>query len=340
MMLRPIFLLLASALFCVASEAQTRTGDSTPFNQFQWLATHNSYHIAPPERMREIIDTFSTGDGAALDYTFRPLSEQLDMGVRGLELDLYNDPQGGLYAHPFVISFTPGPIYNEEIMQKPGFKILHSPDFDVFTTVPTLRLALQELRVWSDKNPGHAPILVQLELKTESFSAVKPPDFDEAALKNLESEIREEMPAAKIVKPDQVRGDFATLRDAITSRGWPALAQMRGKFLFALDNEDKLRDRYLALSPHRDLKNRLCFVSVPPTHPAAAWMKRNNPVGDFDEICALVKAGFVVRTRADTDLKEIRSGDLTRFQKAVQSGAQWISTDAPETLPYEFSGGF
>lgn len=339
-MLRPIFLLLAGALLAVSSEAHAKPEDATPFNHFQWLATHNSYHIAPPEKIRDLIDNFSEGSGAALDYTFRPLGEQLDAGARGLELDLYNDPKGGLYSHPVALNFASKANSDEQEMRKPGFKILHSPDFDVLTTVPTLRLALQELRVWSDEHPAHAPILVQLELKTESFSSVQPPDFDEAALTNLEGEIREEMPVAKIVTPDDVRGDYATLRDAVTKRGWPNLAQMRGKFLFALDNEDKLRDRYLSLSPQCDLKDRVCFVSVAPTHAAAAWMKRNDPVGDFDEIRALVKAGFVVRTRADTDLKEVRAGDLTRFQKAVQSGAQWISTDAPETLAREFSGVF
>lgn len=51
------------------------------------------------------------------------------------------------------------------------------------------------------------------------------------------------------------------------------------------------------------------------------------------KIRQLVAAGFMVRTRADSDLKEIRAKDLTRFKKAVASGAQWISTDAPEELP-------
>ena len=271
--------------------------------------------------------------GDALNYTFPPLGAQLGAGVRGLELDIYNDPQGGLYAQPLALQFAAAGQFDEKNMREPGFKILHSPDFDVLTNVPTLRLALHELRVWSDANPGHSPILVQLELKTESFSAASPPDFDAAALKNLESEIRAEMPVEKTLTPNEVRGDYATLREAVTTRGWPSLGQMRGKFIFALDNEDNLRDRYLALSPQRDLRNRLCFVSVAPTHAAAAWMKRNDPVANFDEIRALVNAGFVVRTRADENLKETAQHDLSRFEKAVQSGAQWISTDAPETYP-------
>ncbi len=332
-MLRLIFILIASILLCSAGEAQTPMKDSIPFNHFQWLATHNSYHIAPPPPLRDLINAYSEGGGDALNYTFPPLHAQLDAGIRGLELDLYNDPQGGLYARPFALKFAAAAQIDEENLRKPGFKILHSPDFDVLTTVPTLRLALGELRAWSDANPHHAPILVQLELKTESFSAISPPDFDAAALKKLESEIREEMPLEKILTPDEVRGDCATLREAVTTRGWPDLGQTRGKFLFALDNEDKIRDRYLALSPQSDLKNRLCFVSVAPTEAAAAWMKRNDPIASFDDIRALVKTGFVVRTRADENLKEVSQGTLHRFEKAVQSGAQWISTDAPESYP-------
>ena len=330
-MSRSMILLLACALYCAVVQAQTQMQEPVPFNRFQWIATHNSYHIAPPQKMRALIDNFSPGAGDALDYSFAPLREQLDSGVRGFELDLYNDPRGGLYSNAFARKLAGTKIDDEaeKALQTPGFKILHSPDFDVLTTVPTLRLALDQLRDWSDSHPGHTPILVQLELKTESYSAIKPPAFDDDALKNLEVEIRDAMSAEKIVMPDEVRGDVATLRDAVITRGWPAMARMRGKFLFALDNEDEIRDHYLALSPQSDLKDRLCFVSVAPGHAAAAWMKRNDPVGNFEEIRALVQAGFVVRTRADANGKEVRAGDSMRFQKAVQSGAQWISTDAP-----------
>ena len=75
------------------------------------------------------------------------------------------------------------------------------------------------------------------------------------------------------------------------------------------------------------------FVSVAPDHPAAAWMKRNDPIRDFDEIQTLVKAGFLVRTRADADTAEARKNDSTRRDKALASGAQFISTDFPEPRP-------
>jgi len=74
-------------------------------------------------------------------------------------------------------------------------------------------------------------------------------------------------------------------------------------------------------------------VSVPPSHPAAAWMKDNDAVEDFDRIQRLVKAGFLVRTRADADTVEARTNDTRRRAKALASGAQFISTDYPEANP-------
>jgi len=78
------------------------------------------------------------------------------------------------------------------------------------------------------------------------------------------------------------------------------------------------------------LAGRLLFASVTADHPAAAWMKRNDPVFQFEEIRTLVRQGFLVRTRADADTTQARRNDRTRMQKAIESGAQLISTDFPE----------
>ena len=332
--------LLLCAVFMGASGTgwaqETPSAPDPPLNQLQFIGTHNSYHIAPSAKLRQFIEAVSPGQGEAISYTHRPLHEQLDSGIRQLELDLYGDPNGGLYSDPLGPRLAGQVVEDKEgTMKHPGFKILHSPDFDVSSTVPTLRAALSELHAWSQAHPNHEPVMVLLELKTESFSArIQPPPFaDETALLALEAEIRAEMPARELLTPDDVRGASPTLREAVTTRGWPRLSQTLGKFIFTLDNEDAVRDRYLALSPNQDLQKRLCFVSVAPTHPAAAWMKRNEPKDQFDDIRALVKAGFMVRTRADADLKEVLARDHTRFDLAAASGAQWISTDAPQCEP-------
>lgn len=125
-----------------------------------------------------------------------------------------------------------------------------------------------------------------------------------------------------------MRGGGPTLRDAVTARGWPTVDAVRGKVVFLLDNEGAICREYLQAS--EVLAGRLLFVSVPRTHPAAAWMKRNDPIGSFDEIQSLVKDGFLVRTRADAGTVEARANDPMRRDKAFASGAQLVSTDYPE----------
>jgi hypothetical protein len=92
-----------------------------------------------------------------------------------------------------------------------------------------------------------------------------------------------------------------------------------------------VRDLYL--KGHPAVAGRLIFVSVPPTHPAATWMKDDDAVGDYDRIKKLVKDGFLVRTRADAGTVEARTNDTRRRDQALASGAQFISTDYPEPNP-------
>jgi hypothetical protein len=98
--------------------------------------------------------------------------------------------------------------------------------------------------------------------------------------------------------------------------------------MFGMDNEGAVRDRYLA--GHPVLEGRLIFVSVPPTNAAAAWMKRNDPVKDFDQIQELVRSGFLVRTRADSGPAPARTNDTRQRDRALASGAQFVSTDYAE----------
>ena len=84
------------------------------------------------------------------------------------------------------------------------------------------------------------------------------------------------------------------------------------------------------LEEHSSLRNRVMFVSVAESDPAAAFLKLNNPNGDFDQIKRAVKQGFLVRTRADSGTKESRINDTSNRDKAFASGAQFVSTDYPE----------
>jgi hypothetical protein len=319
-------------------------------NQIQVIGTHNSYHHAPAPSVGELIAASGPRRARALEYSHRPLAEQFSrLRIRQVELDLYADPQGGLFASPAARRILsdrgkdPGPDPDSDgRLRKPGLKVLHVPDVDYLSTVPTFIAALRQIRDWSAASKGHVPILILLELKDDPVAGVptRPVPFGLVEIERVEAEILSVFARTEILTPDRVRGKFATLSEAITAGGWPALQSVRGLVMFALDNEGKVRDRYL--EGHPALAGRVMFASVARQDPAAAWFKINDPIKDFDRIQALVRAGFLVRTRADADTQQARANDNTQRDKALASGAQFVSTDYPEPdrRISEYSVGF
>ncbi len=301
-------------------------GDELRLNQIQAIGSHNSYHVAPPAELLGTLKKFNKG-ADAWNYTHPPLATQLELGVRQFELDVFADSKGGLFSNPLGLKLAglsgAKGLKADPALSQPGIKVLHIPDADCWSTVPTLKQALTEMSAWSQQHPHHLPVMILLECKDQPQPPLptKPEAFTRECLLEMEKEILSVIPAARILRPDDVRGKEATLRDAVLKNGWPAVDSLRGKFLFCLDNTDAIRDRYL--EGNTALENRLIFASAPDAkHPAAGWFKRNDPVRDLDGIRELVEAGFLVRTRAD----ESKPDPLMKA-KAFDSGAQWVSTD-------------
>jgi hypothetical protein len=312
------------------------TDDCLRLNHVQVLGTHNSYHLAPEPPLLEAL-----GDrGRNIDYTHRPLNEQLsELGIRQFELDVFADPDGGRYAQPAGLRLAPGLTPPDAAMRQPGFKVLHVQDIDYRTTCLTLAACLTEIRDWSRANPHHVPILILIEAKDstprdpDGLGFVQPVPFGVQELRALDDEIRSVFDDDHIITPDRVRGGHATLREAIASQGWPPLREARGRVLFALDNTGEHRERYLESNP--SLEGRVMFVSSPPDDPSAAFLKLNEALGeDGARIRPMVEAGYLVRTRADIPTQEARTGDTTRRDAAFLSGAHYVSTDYPEASPF------
>ena len=304
--------------------------DDVRLNQIQVIGTHNSYHIAPNPSVMDVIARENPELAKSLDYTHQPLHDQLSrLGIRQIELDIFADPEGGLYAEPRAgnegLEHDPGGL-----LKKPGMKVLHVQDIDYRTRALTLVQALGQVHDWSQQNPGHCPVMIMIEVKQRSIGEqfTQPHTFGPAELDAIDSEISSIFEPDEMLTPDDVRGEYDTLRQAIITRGWPSLDEVRGKVMFALDNEGDLAELYL--EGHPSLRKRPIFVSVDEMHEAAAFMKINDPVRDFDRIQRTVKAGFLVRTRADSGTKESRLNDMSQREKAFASGAQFISTDYPE----------
>jgi len=304
-------------------------------NEMQVLGSHNSYHLRVDEPVFQEIANFLQALADSLDYMHAPLPEQFStQGIRQIELDVFADPAGGHYANPVGLQLVTGdPNARLPALEPPGFKVLHVQDIDFRSTCLTFVDCIGEVKAWSDAHPGHAPMMILVEAKDEplpnvpGFTFVVPVVIGDAELDALDAEIRSVFPPEQLITPDDVRGTRATLEEAVRLDGWPTLAAARGKVLFGLDNGGRIRDAYTEFHP--GLVGRVMFVDAEPPAAEAGFVKLNNPLGAFDRIQELVEAGFIVRTRADADTVQSRTGDGTQRDAALASGAQFVSTDYP-----------
>ncbi len=284
-------LILSFMCLLAASSGFAQDGKDLRMNQIQVIGTHNSYHLrkSPTHPARQ------------WDYAHLPLDQQLDAGVRSLELDLH---------------------YKAD-----GWRVFHVPRLDDNSSCPLLSDCLQTVRRWSDAHPRHVPISFLCEIKEEGRPLDKTLlDFDAQAADRLDAEIRAAFDAKHLITPDDVRGDAPTLTEAVRRRGWPLLDASRGKVFFIVHDQGKDREVYVKDRPV--LEGRAMFVRSSPDRADCAVMVEDFP--NVEKIQNLVKEGYWIRTRADADPgEELTDGAGKRVASAMASGAQIVSTDHP-----------
>lgn len=337
------WMLLLPALAQQPAGAQGREGVSTGdasaaavrLNDIQVVGSHNSYKLPIDPALLDVMRQDRPEQALALDYAHLPLREQLDLGLRNLEIDVYHDPEGGRYAAPAGLSLAASAPYDPAgEMARPGFKVLHIQDLDFRSSCLRLTTCLQEIRDWSAANPVHVPIVITVNAKDEVIDRpgfVRPLPFDAAAFDALDAEIRSVFPDTLLLTPDDVRGAYPTLEAAVLDGQWPRLAAIRGQVLFVLDEGGARLEAYR--DGHPSLQGRVLFANAPEGTPEAAVRIVNDPLADFETIQRLVRAGYLVRTRADANTHEARRGDTRRRDAAFASGAQVVTTDyyVPDT---------
>lgn len=297
-------------------------------NEIQVIGSHNSYKKAI---LPEVYAYLSKKDTLNLlpriQYEHIPVPQQLNLGLRNLEIDVYADSKGGKYAHPKILDLVPTtqPFDPEGKMKKPGYKMIHITDIDYQTWYYTLEDCLKDLKKWSDAHPDHDPVFITLEPKDGKANAfgTEPEHYTPQLFDDLDAELQKYLGKGKIITPDDIRGSYKTLNQAILNNNWPTVQQSKGKFLFVLDNNSENRDLYI--QGHPSLQGRMIFTNSAPGTPEAAVVFMNDPKDP--SITDLVKKGYLIRTRADADTMEARKEDYSRFEQAKASGAQIITTD-------------
>jgi len=331
----------AAAHAAPASSNAAPSGRNAPLklNQMQVIGTQNSFHQEPPAN-EKAIRLALTGPQVeqTIEYTHASVAKQLgEQKVRQLEFDVYADPTGGKYATPYLrVAAGNGPM--DPVMNQPGAKVLHLQDVDYHSSCLTFVKCLQQVKDWSDRNRDHVTVAIMLEFQDRPLivpgeteprpGTVIPIKWDRAEMLGLEREILSVFPRDRLVTPDNVRKPGKTLEQSVLQDGWPTVDSTRGKILFMMDNDGTYRDSYLQGNP--SLQGRLLFTNSKPGVPDAAFMKRYVwDQGGVAEITALVRKGYLVRTRADADTMQARNNDTSTRDTALATGAQWVSTDYP-----------
>jgi len=316
------FLFLITTMFGFSQTANLR------INQLQVIGSHNSYKQTIDPSLFKWLSQQDSASMSTIDYSHVTLTEQLNLGLCNLEIDVYADTAGGRYTHPKGLDWVPGqpPYDTEGVMKERGFKVFHIPEIDFRSNCLTFRQCLQELKQWSDAHPDHNPVFITMNAKDEISKRAEftvPEKFTAAIYDNLDKAILTYLGKKKLIVPDDVRGKYNTLEEAVLAGNWPTLKNARGKFIFILDETGDKIDTYT--KDHPSLAGRVLFANAIPGTAEAAILIRNNPKDTT--ITALVQKGYIVRTRADADTRQARVNDYSGFEAACKSNAQIITTD-------------
>jgi hypothetical protein len=315
-------------------------------NDIQVVGSHNSFKARIPAAVMTKIRGAEPRLAEGLDYYHLPLAQQLDRGVRQLEIDIFADPEGGRYASPAGETWAKAAGertgFDQRAMLKPGFKVFHIPDVDYLSTCVTLVRCLGVVDRWSRAHPKHLPIMITINAADNSSTRLgisSPLPLNAGSLLDeLDSEIRSVLPGRRLITPDEVRGGASSLREAVLQRGWPTLKAARGRIYILLDVRKEVSDAYRA--GHPSLTGRAMFGWYPEDEPESAIQIVQDPTVDGERIRRWVSQGVIVRTRTDANTVEARSRSYAKAEAATASGAQAVSTDyypgAPDPLHASF----
>jgi hypothetical protein len=245
-----------------------------------------------------------TADHPAWEYTHAALDVQIvELGVRQFELDMYWNDDNGEYD------------------------VLHVPFLDEGTTCATLQGCVAAQAAGASQVPGHVPMLTLLEVKDPIPDSAAEP---RARLAALDAAVRAPWDDDQVLTPAEVQGRASTLAESV-SGGWPLLDETRGRMIYVLhagdawrrvltDDDASVGETALFAEAGGDLSCSACAVQT-----------INDPASE--SLAPALAAGMLVRTRADADSEQARDNDTSLRDRAMESGAHFVSSDWPAPHP-------
>lgn len=223
-------------------------------------------------------------------------------GLKYTHPHIYQQLEKGVRGLEFDVRYVNGSFVN-----------MHVPIVDNSSNSPDVSLAFKEVRLWSDNHPLHIPIIILVEPAREwcKYYLVQK-RWDEDLFLKFDAFVFNEL-KDKLITPDDLKN------------GYPELKDVRGKIIVALMADSDI----LSLFGEKFKKNQKAthlLVDCANPDKNIIFVKRDDPYRS--DIDTLVEQGFIVRTRADVELVD----DSMKKDKAINSSAQIVSTDFPETI--------
>jgi len=272
-------------------------------NEIRYIASHNSYKTGlTPETKYLYHGPFAAFMGRQYDYIFDTITEQLNAGIRSIELDA------------------------NKVKTDDGFKIecLHSDMLETNSTMINFDKGLKEIRMWMDRNENALPIIVLVEPKGgKNFDLEAFDKFDEMLFNNF---------GEKLVTPKKLLdaagvSDFDEFR---ANNAYPTVDSLKGKIIFLLHEKDSL-ETYMRRDP--DMQKSAMNIALEYTTVVkkgkdysrfAFTAILNDPTKQKDLISqAINRDNFMVRTRLD---KYAVVKDHW-YKNGIESDANILSTD-------------
>lgn len=165
-------------------------------NEVQVVGTHDSQH------QRGVLSFFVP----SWFYSMPPLTHQLAMGVRSLELDVH---WWGM-DHSFHTYHTFG---------------------DAYTSCSCLYTCLKEINDWSLAEKNHSLVTIFFDPKVELVDWCK--GRTNIQQHNTLNEIVQSVfGSSRLLLPTDIQGNYTSLRASVRSRGWPSVDSTKNKLMF------------------------------------------------------------------------------------------------------------
>ncbi|MCK2239612.1 MULTISPECIES: phosphatidylinositol-specific phospholipase C domain-containing protein [unclassified Crossiella] len=156
---------------------------------------------------------------AYIQATFPYLADALDTGAGMLEIDIWTNFFG---TRDFKVSHDPGNSNNCAAANT-------YPELRTGARNQNLATCLRNIRLWHENKPNHPLVVLKLELKN---------GFDGRGgfgAQQLDRVIADNLGAANVFGPAQLKGSHPTLDAAAQAGAWPTRAALTGKFLILVE---------------------------------------------------------------------------------------------------------